>query len=603
MEKRFIITIRRWLWLLVLSAIVAGTTTYFSIKDQPIVYEAQTKLIIGPGIDTPDPDVNALRAGGQLMQTYAEILMTSPFLQSIIDQLDLNTTPLAMRKIVEVTTSQDTQILSFSVRHSNPERAIAITNLGADNLVELSPSSPDSSSSLLREQMRVQAEKIEAIIDQSEQNIRKLESDLQAITQVENERVVVLQTENYLEKQRLIIEQLSQERVRLSDSLSALTILYETLQKTTTNQVKIIEPAVIAIPISSYLWIKLILGAVAGLVLAGAFIFVFNYFDDTILMHEELGQISGVNTLGVISKHDSLEGTGKEGLVTAKLPNCKAAENYRFIGTKLLFASEENALRTVLFSSLGEELGGETGLVTANLALTLAESGKKIALVDGNLRNPIITEIFDLSGKPGLTDVLTHSEGGYSLSLIDQSPNLFVLPHGTQSGAAFELFPFDHMIDLIEDLKREVDIILIDTSPLLSSGHGPVLATKIDGLIMVVQAGTVHMREAKELVDGLRSIKANIVGVIFDYNRLRTSLDLSGLLIRGTGFPVQLFVDKIKSAFRSQAANQFVKTNDETKEKGLPNPELTDKGDSGAPKRTNKENLEKETFSIQITKS
>lgn len=603
MEQHLIITIRRWLWLLVLSAIIAGTTTFLILKDQPIVYEAQTRLIIGPGIDTPDPDVNALRAGGQLMQTYAEISTTSPFLQSIINELELNSTPLAMKKIIEVSTSQDTQILSLTVRHSNPERAIAIANRGAEKLVELSPSNLDSSSSLLREQMRAQAKKIEEVVSASEVKIRKLESDLQAIAQVENQSVVVLQTDNYLEKQRLIIEQLSQERARLSDSLSALTVLYETLQKTTTNQVKIIEPAEIAIPIPSYLWIKVILGAVAGLVLAGAFLFVFTYFDDTILTHEDLRHISGVNMLGVISKFDSIEETGEEVVVTAELPNSKAAENYRFIGTKLFLANEENTLRTVLFSNLGEESGGQTGLVTANLALALAESGKKIALIDANLHNPVITEIFDLRGRPGLTDDLAEIEATNGLSSTEWSPNLFVLPHGTNASPAFEFYSFKGMIDLVEKIIKDVDMVLIDTSPLLSSAHSHILATKVDGVALVVQSGSAHRREAKEMLDSLQSLGANFVGVIFDYNRSRISPNLSNRLVKSAGFQLGVFGNSIKSALQNQTFYQLAKMKEGTKEKDRLSLDLAHKEDSGSLKHTNKDKLENEAFSIQITKN
>lgn len=603
MEQRYLILLRRWFWLLALSAIFAGATTYLILKDQPTIYEAQTRLIIGPGIDTPDPDVNALRAGGQLMQTYAEISMTSPFLQSIITELELDTTPLAIRENIEISTNQETQILSFNVSHSNPERAIAIANRAADKLVELSPSGPDSSSSLLKEQMRVQAEKIEAIIDQSEENIRKLESDLQAITQVENQSVVVLQTDNYLEKQRLIIEQLSQERARLSESLSALTILYETLQKTTTNQVKIIEPAVIAIPVPSYLLIKVVLGLVAGFVLAGAFVLAFAYFDETILTHEELRQAGGVNTLGVITKHDRLSGPGPERLVVSALPNSKAAENYRLIETKLLLADEDSRLRSVLLSSLGEEADGETGLIASNLAYTIAKSGKKVALVDGNLHNPFITELLDLRGKLGLTNALLNPGEELNLIPLAWSPNLFVLPHGTGSSIPFELLSSDRMMELVEELKNDVDIVLIDASSLLTFAHNHVLATKVDGVVMMAQQGSTHWTEARELVNSLQSLKVNIVGVIFDYNRSRKSIRWRDRLVGSIGSQVRSLANKIKGAFQERTASQLSPLKHWTSEKNPPNIDLSEAKDAGTPEPTSKENLEKDVFSIQVTKN
>jgi len=291
-EQRYLSMIRRWFWLLVLAALASGLTTYLLVKDQPIIYEAKVRLIIGPGIDTPDPDLNALRAGGQLMQTYAELSMTGPFLQSIIDTLNLSMTPLMLSEIMEVTTNQETQILSIAVRHQNPERALAIANLAADTLVQMSPSGPDSTSSQIKDQMRLQAKQVEELIASSEEKIKQLEADLQALTQVENQGVVILQTNNYLEQQKLIIDQLSQERGRLSDALSALTVLYDTLQKTTTNQVKIVEPAVVAAPVRSWLILQVLIGAVAGLALAVASVLSFEYFDDTIRSPGELSRLS-----------------------------------------------------------------------------------------------------------------------------------------------------------------------------------------------------------------------------------------------------------------------------------------------------------------------
>lgn len=603
MEQRYLILIRRWLWLLALAAVVAGLTTYLILVDQPTIYQAQTSLIIGPGIDTPDPDVNALRAGGQLMQTYAEISLTSPFLQSIIDELDMNTTPLAMRDSLQVTTNQETQILSFNVGHSNPERAIAIANLAAAKLVELSPSGPDSSSSQLKEQMRIQAEKIEAVIDQSEANIRQLESDLQAIAQVENQSVVVLQTDNYLEKQRLIIEQLSQERASLSESLSALTILYETLQKTTTNQVKVIEPAVIAMPNPSYLWIKVVLGSAAGFILSGVIVLVFAYLNEAILTQEELRQVSGLNSLGVIAKHDRLVKPGVERLVVSALPNSKAAENYRSIGTRLLLADEKNGLRSLLFSTLGEESGGETGLITTNLAFTLAKSGKKVALIDANLHNPMITELLNLKGKPGLTNVLHNDTEKLSLIQVDWSPNLVVLPHGTESGMPFELLSSDRMMEVVEELRDDADIVLIDVSSLLTFAHSHILATQVDGVVVIAQEGSVNRREARELINSLQSLKVNIIGAIFDYNRSATALDLRGYFDNGAGARLESWLNKITAVVQSKTSSELSEIKGGVKEMNSPSTDVTaDSTDAGKVRGTNKQDLEKEAFSIQATK-
>ena len=77
----------RYLWLLVLAALIAGLTTFFQLSSQPVAYRATTDLLIGPTLDSPSPDLNSLRIGGQLGQTYAEVLTTSSFLEAVNSKL------------------------------------------------------------------------------------------------------------------------------------------------------------------------------------------------------------------------------------------------------------------------------------------------------------------------------------------------------------------------------------------------------------------------------------------------------------------------------------------------------------------------------------
>src|SRR5215216_575853 len=78
----------RYLWLFVLTILVASLTTFFVLNKQPVSYKATTQLLVGPGLDSPSPDLNALKIGGQLVQTYAELVGTHSFLESVNDKLD-----------------------------------------------------------------------------------------------------------------------------------------------------------------------------------------------------------------------------------------------------------------------------------------------------------------------------------------------------------------------------------------------------------------------------------------------------------------------------------------------------------------------------------
>ena len=186
MEQRYITTLLRWSWILVIAVIVAAGTAYWTAKDQTTVYTAQSRLLVGPGIDSPHPDLNTLRAGGQLMQTYAELPTTAPFLQSIIDQLGLDMTPEDLLVIIRMRASEVTQVLRVEVTHGNPDLAIAVANAIAENLVRVSPSNPESASTQLKDQIRSQVALTEQSISDAEGRIQQIEAEIAAFQQPDN---------------------------------------------------------------------------------------------------------------------------------------------------------------------------------------------------------------------------------------------------------------------------------------------------------------------------------------------------------------------------------------------------------------------------------
>src|SRR3989304_4394400 len=99
--------LRRWLWLLILAALVTGLAGYLAVKDRPAAYQSSVKLLVGPGIDAPNPDLGALRTGGQLMHTYAELVETAPLLEAIIKELQLDVGAVQLGKMIDVRANQD----------------------------------------------------------------------------------------------------------------------------------------------------------------------------------------------------------------------------------------------------------------------------------------------------------------------------------------------------------------------------------------------------------------------------------------------------------------------------------------------------------------
>src|SRR6266540_2871059 len=173
----------RYLWLLVLAALVASLTTFFQLSSQPVTYKASTDLLVGPSLNSPSPDLNSLKIGGQLAQTYAEVVGTRQFLESVNNKLDQKIDLVRLKSAISTRQSTETRVLTITVYHPDPKQAVAIANAAAQTLIEMSPST-DNTTALLRTQMSDQSHRLEQIVSDSQASIDQLEAELTTLKAV-----------------------------------------------------------------------------------------------------------------------------------------------------------------------------------------------------------------------------------------------------------------------------------------------------------------------------------------------------------------------------------------------------------------------------------
>ena len=500
MEKRELIRIaRRWWWLVILSAIAAGSASFWVSQGNTDVYEASSRLIVGPGVDSPSPNLDDLRAGGHLLRTYAELPTTNPLLQGIIDRLNLDMTPAELREMIEIRASEETQILTIYVRAPDAGNAIRIANEVGESLVGVSPSAEGTAASTLNEQMRTQAAQLEDSIPGFEERIVDLEQQMQEAEDTES--------------RRLIADRLDREQNRLTDTNRTLAILYESLQNAATNQVKIIEPANTATPVASLLELKVLIGAMLGIVLSLIAIFGYEYLSDNIDTIQDGSFVEGVQVLGRLAPHGPLGQSGRDRLVVHYAPESQTAEDYRMMGIKLLFAGAgKQAPRSILLSSVDPLV--DVGESAANLAVVLAETGKRVILVDANLHRPTIGQYFDVVHRCGLTDVLTGECQAFDVATIDWVPGLSVLPSGSVTYDAFVLLASPKMTNLVDTLEAQAEVVLFAGSTISSFAHSLFLASRVDGVILLAEAGKTRRKALANAATSLRSVEAHVIGTL-----------------------------------------------------------------------------------------
>lgn len=198
-------------------------------------------------------------------------------------------------------------------------------------------------------------------------------------------------------------------------------------------------------------------------------------------------------------------------LITLTTPRAQASEAYRALRTNLTFSGLEDPLHTLVVTSPAPEEGKSTTL--ANLAVTFAQSGKKTVIVDCDLRHPSQHTIWGVAQQPGLTDMML--EGLKKLPLVGVGvENLSLLPSGSLPPNPADLLGSQYMDTVIKQLKGEADVVLFDAPPVIAVTDATLLATKLDGVLLVFRAGGTrrdHAERAKEL---LERVNARLVGAV-----------------------------------------------------------------------------------------
>jgi capsular exopolysaccharide synthesis family protein len=200
-------------------------------------------------------------------------------------------------------------------------------------------------------------------------------------------------------------------------------------------------------------------------------------------------------------------------LITLTNPQSAAAEAYRTLRTNLYFATLDAPLKTIVVTS--PAAGEDKTTVLANLAVVMAQAGKKVIAVDADLRHPTLHEFFSLKNEHGLGDVLTHGISGGQIPLSATSvAGLSVLTSGAAKTSPLDLLDSPQMRETIKALISQADIVLFDSAPMIVVSDTAILASQTDGVLMVVEMGRTRRAHVQEACDLLNRAHARLLGAV-----------------------------------------------------------------------------------------
>jgi non-specific protein-tyrosine kinase len=197
-------------------------------------------------------------------------------------------------------------------------------------------------------------------------------------------------------------------------------------------------------------------------------------------------------------------------LITLTDPRSAAAEAYQSLRTNLEFSSLEQPLHTLLIAGVDETI--DKSAAVANLAVVMAQAGDRVTLVDGDLRRPRQHEIFALSNQRGLTNWLVE-EGPAPLQATSVE-GLQLLVSGPPTANPVALLSRKRLVDALAELQEQADYVLLDAPPVLAVTDAALWASKVDGVVLLVSAGSTRREHAQRARTVLEKVHARLVGAV-----------------------------------------------------------------------------------------
>jgi len=367
-------------------------------------------------------------------------------------------------------------VLASTTEQANPVRDELLVKAAGNRAAELAASS------------RVGALK---------QTISRIEAQLSAVPRQEKELGRLIRAQKVGDKvYTLLLEKYHEIKVAEAMKLS---------------RARLVEPAVIPrFPVKPRIKFNIALACVLGLVLGIMLASLVEYLDDTIKDPDEVGELLGTPVLGTVPHFSEEEPM----LLTEVAPKSALAEAFQTVYSNLSFAAVDHPVHDLVVTSAGAKEGKT--FVTANLAITAARGGKRVIVVDADLRRPTIHKRFGTDNAEGLTSVLAGERKIEEVLKPTEIEGLQIIPSGPIPPNPAELLASDKMIELCSALGERADFVLYDSPPVVMVSDAATLASRADGVLLIIEQGGVSRKLVTDSQDLLDRAHARIVGAVLN---------------------------------------------------------------------------------------
>jgi len=508
-----VIVARKWV-IIGVTALVVVAALVFSLLQDP-VYQSRVMILadINRAGETASDSLFSMAFNDPqtFIQTQAEIIGTKTTANAVFDRLEYNYEELAYAEQegeevfipssipspgelmgnVTVERSQNTNVFEIAVTNGNALLARDIAQAYADEYI-----------------LDRQLASIKQISDARKEvwnRITELETQISEIAQ----EVKQYTKENIPPELQAQASQAVSLWATLYEKYMSLRIA-EALEQRGLEVIEVAEPGVKVSPRTTR---NVILALFLGLILGIGMAFLVDYLDDTLKTREDFERYYETSIIGEIARATPA-GEEEREIVYHTKPESPAAEGFRNLRTNVQFLNLDGSTRLLMVTSANPKEGKTS--VVMNLGAALAEMGRKVLVVEADLRRPVMGKFLAEKQNKGITDVIMGTATLEEAAAETGSENLYVLMSGPKPPNPAELVSSQAMQDLLDRLKEEYDYIIVDAPPVLAVSDAIAMASMMDGVLVVASHGIADRDAARHTMELLGKVETRILGVVIN---------------------------------------------------------------------------------------